>query len=163
MKTLLQGDNGYYHDMYGVDFVYLIFTVDENGNRHHFIDEYGEPVILPKDIVSWHIPGQHIDKHYQVGVAQIKEDSYELLSLSNKVENPLLYPTGIEEGAHVFMVYPNPVQGRFTVEGMGQMTVSNMLGQTVMTKEIDGKTTIELVQGMYFVKLGGITRKIVVE
>ena len=163
MKTLLQGDNGYYHDMYGVDFVYLIFTVDENGNRHHFIDEYGEPVIIPKDIVSWHIPGQHIDKHYQVGVAQIKEDSYELLSLSNKVENPLLYPTGIEEGAHVFMVYPNPAQGRFTVEGMGQMTVSNMLGQTVMTKEIDGKTTIELPQGLYFVKMGGKTRKIVVE
>lgn len=162
MKTLLQGDNGYYHDMYGADFVYFIFTVDENGNRHHFIDEYGEPVILPKDIVSWHIPGQHTDKHYQVGVAQIK-DSYELLSLSPKVENPLLDPTGIEEDSQAFMVYPNPAQGRFTVEGTGKLMISNMFGQTILNKEIDGKTTIELPQGLYFVKLGGETRKIVVE
>ena len=162
MKTLLQGDNGYYHDMYGADFVYFIFTVDENGNRHHFIDEYGEPVILPKDIVSWHIPGQHTDKHYQVGVAQIK-DSYELLSLSPKVENPLLEPTGIEEDSQAFMVYPNPAQDRFTVEGTGKLMISNMFGQTILNKEIDGKTTIELPQGLYFVKLGGETRKIVVE
>ena len=61
------------------------------------------------------------------------------------------------------MVYPNPAQGRFTVEGTGKLMISNMFGQTILNKEIDGKTTIELPQGLYFVKLGGETRKIVVE
>ena len=51
----------------------------------------------------------------------------------------------------------------FTVEGTGTMTITNVLGQTVHTREIDGKTTMELPQGIYFVKLNGATRKIVVE
>ena len=62
-----------------------------------------------------------------------------------------------------FNLYPNPAQGRFTVEGTGRMTVSNLLGQVVLVKEIDGQTTVALPRGMYFVKLGNETRKIVVE
>lgn len=62
-----------------------------------------------------------------------------------------------------FNVYPNPAQGRFTVEGRGRMTVSNLLGQVVLVKEIDGHATVALPRGMYFVKLGNETRKIVVE
>ena len=62
-----------------------------------------------------------------------------------------------------FNVYPNPAQGRFTVEGTGRMMVSNLLGQVVLVKEIDGQTTVALPQGMYFVKLGNEIRKIVVE
>ena len=62
-----------------------------------------------------------------------------------------------------FNVYPNPAQGRFTVEGIGRMTVSNLLGQVVLVKEIDGQTIVVLPKGMYFVKLGNETRKIVVE
>ena len=62
-----------------------------------------------------------------------------------------------------FNVYPNPAQGRFTVEGTGWMTVSNLLGQVVLVKEIEGQTTVALPRGMYFVKLGNETRKIVVE
>ena len=49
------------------------------------------------------------------------------------------------------------------VEGTGTMTVTNALGQTILTKEIDGKDKMELPQGLYFVKMGGETRKIVVE
>ena len=62
-----------------------------------------------------------------------------------------------------FEVYPNPAQGRFTVEGAGTVTISNVMGQTVLTRKIDGKETIALPRGMYFVKLGNQTRKIVVE
>lgn len=62
-----------------------------------------------------------------------------------------------------FNVYPNPAQGRFTVEGTGRMTVSNLLGQVVLVKEINGQTTVALPRGMYFVKLGNETQKIVVE
>lgn len=68
-----------------------------------------------------------------------------------------------ENEATMFKVYPNPAKDRFIVEGSGTMTVTNTLGQTVLTQEIDGKTTIELPQGLYFVKLGGATRKVVVE
>ena len=43
------------------------------------------------------------------------------------------------------------------------MTVTNALGQTIMTKEIKNKEKLELPQGLYFVTLGGEMRKIVVE
>ena len=68
-----------------------------------------------------------------------------------------------ENNETVFRIYPNPANGRFTVEGNGMMHISNVLGQEIMAKEIDGKETVELPQGMYFVKLGGTVRKIVVE
>ena len=68
-----------------------------------------------------------------------------------------------ENEATTFKVYPNPAKDRFTVEGTGTMTVMNTLGQTVLIQEIDGKATVELPQGMYFAKLGGATRKVVVD
>lgn len=163
MKTLIQTDNGYYYNNYGIEFVYFVYTVDGDGVRHHFIDETGQPVILPQDATTWQIPGPHADKEYQCGVAQITEDGYKLLSLSNKVENPLIDPTGLQEQTNSISIYPNPAQGRFTVKGTGGMTVSNLLGQVVLVKEIDGQTTVALPQGMYFVKLGNEIRKIVVE
>jgi hypothetical protein len=43
------------------------------------------------------------------------------------------------------------------------MTVTNALGQTILTKEIKEKEKLVLPQGMYFVTLGSETRKIVVE
>lgn len=146
----------------GFEYVYVVYTVDQYGQRHHFTDENG-PVILPQSTTSWTIPGQHIDPYYQVGVAWVHENGYELVSLSNMIDNPLLDPTGLDENENVVSVYPNPTSGHFTVEGTGKLTISNMVGQTILNKKIDGKTTIELPQGLYFVKLGGETRKIVVE
>jgi hypothetical protein len=43
------------------------------------------------------------------------------------------------------------------------VTLTNALGHTIMTKEINGKAKMELPQGMYFVKMGDKTQKIVVE
>ena len=78
--------------------------------------------------------------------------------------NHLIIPTSIPEMVETMIqVYPNPAKDRFTVEGTGTMTVMNTIGQTVLTLEIDGKATVELSQGLYIVKLGGATRKIVVE
>ncbi|MBQ3990696.1 MAG: T9SS type A sorting domain-containing protein [Bacteroidales bacterium] len=91
----------------------------------------------------------------------VKNRDYEELAFSNRSDSGIV---GIgEQNGETFGIYPNPAKDRFTVEGTGTMTVMNTLGQTVMTKEIDGKTTIELPQGMYFVKLGGAMRKAVVE
>ena len=54
------------------------------------------------------------------------------------------------------------VEGRI-IEGTGTLTITNTLGQTIMTRGIKGKEKVELPQGLYFVTLGGETRKIVVE
>ena len=62
-----------------------------------------------------------------------------------------------------FKVYPNPAKDYITIEGTGLFTVTNVLGQTIMTKEIKGKAKVELPKGMYFVKMGDETRKIVVK
>ena len=106
------------------------------------------------------------DGGYAVVAAMFNEGKeYEELSFSNLTD----FLVGIEEnegpstGSGTLTVYPNPAKGRFTVEGAGTMTVTNTLGQTVLTQEIDEKATVELPQGMYFVKLGGATRKVVVE
>lgn len=64
---------------------------------------------------------------------------------------------------NAFKVYPNPANGYIIVEGTGVVTLTNTLGHTIMTKEINGKAKIELPQGLYFVKMGNATQKIVVE
>ena len=68
-----------------------------------------------------------------------------------------------ENHRSTFKVYPNPSNGHVTIEGFGTLTVMNTLGQTILTKEIKGKEKLELSQGIYLVKMGGETRKIVVE
>jgi hypothetical protein len=72
------------------------------------------------------------------------------------------------------VVYPNPSQGTFTVEGVSNLTVYNMLGQTIATCR-DGACTVStssgtvayqftLPSGIYFVKSDeGAVRKVVVE
>ncbi len=68
-----------------------------------------------------------------------------------------------EQHTPAFKVYPNPTSGFFTVEGTGTLTVMDTLGQIVITREITGKESVELPRGMWFVKLGETTRKIVVD
>ena len=62
-----------------------------------------------------------------------------------------------------FEVWPNPAQGSFMVEGKGMMTITNVVGQTLLNREIDGKECIDLPQGLYVVKIGNITQKVIVE
>lgn len=70
---------------------------------------------------------------------------------------------GLEERLSKIRIYPNPAQDYIMIEGTGTMTVTNALGQTILCKEIKGKEKLELPQGLYFVKMGSETRKIVVE
>ena len=62
-----------------------------------------------------------------------------------------------------FKVYPNPAKDYITIEGTGLFSITNVLGQTILSKEIKGKAKVELPKGMYFVTMGSETRKIVVE
>jgi hypothetical protein len=68
-----------------------------------------------------------------------------------------------EAAASAFEVWPNPAQDRFMVEGKGKMTITNALGQILINHEIDGKESMELPQGLYFVRLGDVTRKVIME
>ena len=52
-------------------------------------------------------------------------------------------------------VYPNPSEGAVTVEGTGKLMVVNALGQQVLTRDIDGQTTLTLPSGLYFVRMEG--------
>ena len=69
----------------------------------------------------------------------------------------------VEDKEAAFRLYPNPSCGSITVEGQGQLVVTNALGQTILTRVIDGPTTIEIPQGLYFAKLGDVVKKAVVE
>ena len=90
-----------------------------------------------------------------------KNRDYEELAFSNRSDNEIV---GIgETQAEHFEVYPNPSNGVFAVKGTGTLRIANVLGQEIMTMEIDGKETVELPTGMYFVQLNGVVRKIVVE
>ena len=77
---------------------------------------------------------------------------------------PFLEEDAIEETSDAsFALWPNPSQGRITVEGTGRLTLINTLGQTLLSKDLDGKETIDLPRGIYLVKLGNATKKVVVE
>lgn len=68
-----------------------------------------------------------------------------------------------EKENKVFNLYPNPTTGRVTIEGTGRLTITNTLGQTLLTRDITDTETIDLPSGIWFVKLDGTTRKVVVE
>ena len=71
---------------------------------------------------------------------------------------------GIDENdVRSVRVYPNPAKGSIMVEGDGLLVVTNILGQPVLTEDVKGKTTIALPHGIYFVRFGETTRKIVME
>ena len=77
---------------------------------------------------------------------------------------PFVDVDGMNEiSAKAFEVWPNPAHGRFMVEGKGKMTIMNALGQILINHEIDGKESIALPQGLYFVRLDDVTRKVIVE
>ena len=68
-----------------------------------------------------------------------------------------------ETSPELFQVYPNPSSGNVIVEGTGTLVIVNTLGQTVLTKIIDGPTPVALPRGLFFAKLNGMIQKIVVE
>ena len=71
--------------------------------------------------------------------------------------------TDIAEHTADIHIYPNPSNGQVTIEGTGHVAVMNTIGQILQEFDLEGQATIELPKGMFFVRMNGITRKVVVE
>lgn len=69
----------------------------------------------------------------------------------------------IQEHCSKIMVYPNPSNGDITIEGSGTVTISNMVGQVVLQKEIIEKEIVTLKKGIYLVRLNDkFTTKLII-
>ena len=71
--------------------------------------------------------------------------------------------TDIAEHTADIHIYPNPSNGQVTIEGTGHVAVMNTIGQILQEFDLEGQATIELPKGLFFVRMNGITRKVVVE
>jgi len=72
---------------------------------------------------------------------------------------------GVEEFAvEPFLIYPNPVQDRFTVNIDGALTVYDLSGKRVKSERVEAGNSVsvgELNSGIYLVKVGASVQKIV--
>ena len=61
-----------------------------------------------------------------------------------------------------FAVYPNPSRGTITVEGDGDLVITSILGQIVLTKRIVDRENINLDNGVYILTINGKTARIII-
>ncbi len=145
-------------DDWGNNLIYDNGHVINYGANYQYYDIYNN---TPNDIMAignyWGtVDEQEIEEHIT--------HQYDDPSLGLVTYIPFLEEDAIEETSDAsFALWPNPSQGRITVEGTGRLTLINTLGQTLLSKDLDGKETFDLPRGIYLVKLGNATKKIVVE
>ena len=132
--------------------------IHDNGNSGVIYDLYNNSAC---DIMAvgnnWGTSNSHIIEEHIVH--QNDDPSLGLVTFV-----PFVDVDGMNEvSAKAFEVWPNPTHGRFMVEGKEKMTIMNALGQILINQEIDGKESIALPQGLYFVKIGDTTQKVIIE
>lgn len=131
-----------------------ICEYDPNSNEISVVD------FVSSVTTSYSCNQSMFDYGYPLIRAIIEDGRGEKDMLSNRTEEIV----GLNEIATgTLRIYPNPSNGVFNIEGSGTLHIVNVLGQEIMVKEIEGKETVALPKGMYFVQLNGMTRKIVVE
>ena len=125
----------------------LIAEVDFNGSSSYsyFDNTYG---MAPEDTYY------SVRSVYNNGYYQCESD----------FEDVMITITDVEGYANEEVkVYPNPSNSMITIEGTGHLTVLNTLGQIVKELDLEGQTTMELPRGVFFVRINGVTKKVVVE
>lgn len=131
---------------------YAIYDV-VNGEAHHVIDvgsftnvySYNPSDFSGSAVVAAVFSGRGLEDH----------------AFSNMISMTAVGETPTS----TIVVYPNPSNGTFTVEGTAQLTIYNTLGQIISTSQSeDGTHSFSLSHGIYFVKSGeGVVKKVVVE
>ena len=124
-----------------------------------------EIATIPGTQTSYNLPLTN-DSLYVVG-AIINEGSKSspIMALSI-IENPVV--TEVEAIENIgFALYPNPSNGLIKIQGNGNIEIINSLGQTVLYDTVVENKTINLKNGVYYVKFTNentiYTKKIIVQ
>ena len=134
---------------------YEICEYDPNGKGGITVIDFVGPSTM-----SYSCNQSMFDYGYPLIRAIIQDGRGEKDMLSNRTEEIV----GLDEKENKFFnLYPNPTTGRVTIEGTGHLTITNVLGQTLLTRDITDTEIIDLPSGVWFVKLNETTRKVVVE
>ena len=146
----------------------------QSDDQQHFqftnATEYPRPMSYHWDFGD----GSHSDEEHPTHTyaesgfytVMLKVESCQKADSTQQVVEAII-PDGMGEHRQGFLLYPNPTQGHVTIEGNGWLSVSDMLGQTVLRQPVDGTSTISLKEGIYVVAFSdGATlhqRKIIVQ
>ena len=88
------------------------------------------------------------------GVVVSEEAAYTFTVTENRDLVAQFLGTGVDENeSEQLVLYPNPSEGTFVVEGRGKLSVVNPLGQQLFTRDIEGQTTLSLPSGFYLLRL----------
>lgn len=181
----LNGTSG--HPMYGLGNP-IIGYVHDRVARYYLGSAFGTAGVIPTTVTA----GETYYKHYVYTVPAAYDDTE--LSLVGMVsryngtgttEREIInaestsnitivnYNVGIDEETEGFnSVYPNPTTGIVNInpaiDGIKQLTVTNMLGEVVISKEVlvvaGGVFNVDLTEqpaGIYLVKLGSASQRII--
>jgi len=115
-------------------------------------------------VTSYTCTGDQFYEGYVVvqGVEGTKDGESRLLSNRSDKKIDGLVNTG---NISHFNVYPNPTDGEFTVVGVSDLTIYNILGQVVTTSHTSENVhKFSLGTGIYFIKSGeGLVKKLIVK
>jgi len=115
-------------------------------------------------VTSYTCTGDQFYEGYVVvqGVEGTKDGESRLLSNRSDKKIDGLVNTG---NISHFNVYPNPTDGEFTVEGVSDLTIYNILGQVVTTSHTSENVhKFSLGTGIYFIKSAeGLVKKLIVK
>ena len=131
-----------------------------NGVPNHVIDVGNFTNVYAYNPADFHGYGAVAAVFAEDGLKRSEE--FEKLAFSNRTKQML----GIDDIArNSIRVYPNPTDGEFTVEGVSDLTIYNILGQVVTkSHEQDGTHKLSLSSGIYFIKSDeGLVKKLIVK
>lgn len=114
--------------------------------------------------IQWYLDGNQINGANQPTYAPTADGDY-TVSVSESgctaTSDPYAYtgiPTGIQDGvSRGLKIYPNPFSSEFMIETaeLTSISVMNALGEVVLSRTINGRTTIDasgLSAGIYFIR-----------